>query len=87
MVIPRKTVKAKQPCLSESFGGKQQQKLSTKRRQLLRLKTSLSGRAFKVNSEKKSEKQRNSIKKAEFQFQTGNMRDAWKHQLDTPSLN
>ena len=25
--------------------------------------------------------------KAEFQFQTGNMRDAWKHKLDTPGLN
>ena len=39
----------------------------------------MSGKAFKVNSENKLEKQRNSTKKKiEFGFQTGNMRNAWK---------
>ena len=65
MIIPKKTVKIypnNKPWVSKSL-----KKLSTKRRLLFRLKTSLNGNVFKVNSERKSEKQRNSTKnKIEF---------------------
>ena len=59
---------------------KKLKQLSTKRRLLFRLKTRLNGNVFKVNSERKSEKQRLKQYKEniEFGFQTGNMRNAWK---------
>ena len=43
------------------------------------LNTRLNGNMFKVNSERKSEKQRNSTpQKIKFHFQTGSTCDAWK---------
>ena len=63
MIIPKKTVKVylnNKPWVSSKSLKK---KLSSKRRLLFRLETSVNGNVFKINSETKSEKQRNSTKK------------------------
>ena len=78
MIIPNKTVKIYPD--NNSWVSKSLKKTLNKKKIAFRLKTRLNGNVFKVNSERKSEKQGNGTKKEEEKklFHTGNMQDARK---------
>ena len=77
MIMPNKTVKI-YPDNNSWVSKSLKKKTLNKKKIAFRLKTRLNGNVFKVNSERKSEKQGNSTKKKRKKFHTGNMQDAQK---------